>query len=141
MSNVTFYYLPEIGPDNTTGKTVQIFRPKIPVVLSVNHRVVKISVDCLFDTGSDRNLFPADWGRAAGLKVETKKPIKIGGISGSITAYTHKVRLHIQGILIDTEADFSDQVNTPLLGRGGFMDKVKEILINENRKTLMISFP
>lgn len=140
MTDITFYYLPEIGPDNNTGKPVEVFRPKIPVVLSVNHRLVKASVDCLFDTGSDRNLFPADWGRAAGLKVETKKPIKIGGISGFVTAYTHPVRLNIMGHIIDTEADFSDYVSTPLLGRMGFMDKVDKILIEENKKALTIHF-
>lgn len=139
-SGITFYYLPEIAPDNTTGKTVEIFRPKIPVILSANHRLVKISIDCLFDTGSDRNLFPADWGRAAGLKIETKNPKKIGGIGGEITAYTHKVKLHIKGNILDTDADFSDQVTTPLLGRQGFMDKVKDIVINENKRAVTINF-
>src|SRR3990167_8098768 len=141
MRDVTFYYVPDIYTDISTGKTVEILRPKISVRLSANFNTSKVLIDCLFDTGSDRNLFPADWGRSLGLKIEKGKKVKIGGIGGKeLIAYTHKVTLHIQGAKIVTEADFSNEQNTPLLGRIGFMDKVEEIIINEKKRYIKISF-
>src|SRR3990167_10713447 len=141
MKDVTFYYVPDVAIDKTSGRIVEILRPKIPVRLSAHHNISKILVDCLFDTGSDRNLFPADWGRSLGLKIEKGKKVKIGGIGGKeLIAYTHKVTLHIQGAKIVTEADFSNEQNTPLLGRIGFMDKVEEIIINEKKRYIKISF-
>lgn len=141
MRDVTFYYIPDIYADISTGKTIEILRPKISVRLSANFNTSKVLIDCLFDTGSDRNLFPADWGRSLGLKIEKGKKVKIGGIGGKeLIAYTHKVTLHIQGNKIETEADFSDEQNTPLLGRIGFMDKVSEIIVNERKKFIKILF-
>lgn len=141
MKDVTFYYIPDIYTDISTGKTIEILRPKIPVRLSANFNTSKVLIDCLFDTGSDRNLFPADWGRSLGLKIEKGKKVKIGGIGGKeLIAYTHKVTLHIQGNKIITEADFSNEQNTPLLGRIGFMDKVEEIIINQKKRFIKISF-
>ena len=141
MKDVTFYYIPDVYVDNSTGKAIEILRPKIPIRLSANFNTSKVLIDCLFDTGSDRNLFPADWGRSLGLKIEKGKKVKIGGIGGKeLTAYTHKITLYIQGNKLITEADFSNEQNTPLLGRIGFMDKVKEIIINERKRYIKIVF-
>jgi len=141
MKDVTFYYVPDVAIDKTSGKIVEILRPKIPIRMSVHHNISKILVDCLFDTGSDRNLFPADWGRSLGLKIEKGKKVKIGGIGGKeINAYTHTVALYVQGNKIMTEADFSDEQTTPLLGRIGFMDKVSEIIVNQRKKFIKIIF-
>src|SRR4030042_1923379 len=102
---------------------------------SLEDLLKKILVDCLFDTGADRNLFPAAWGRSLGLKIEKGELVKTMGIGGKeIKAYTHKVVLFVQGHKIITEADFTDENNTPLLGRDGFMDKFEDIVINEKKK-------
>lgn len=141
MKNVTFYYVPDVAIDKTTGKIIEILRPKIPIRLSAHHNMSKILVDCLFDTGSDRNLFPADWGRSVGLRIDKGKEVKIGGIGGKeITAFTHQVALFAQGNKIITEADFSEEQTIPLLGRVGFMDKVSEIIVNQRKKFIKIIF-
>ncbi len=141
MSGITFFYVPDIYLDKTTGKTTEILRPKIPIRLSINRKVSKVLIDCLFDTGSDRNLFPADWGRSLNLKIENNKKVKIGGIGDNeIIAYTHPVVLYVGTHKIVTEADFSDEQNMPLLGRIGFMDKVEEIIVNEKKRSIRITF-
>jgi len=140
MKDVTFFYISEVGQDLTAGKIFEVLRPKIPVRLSINHNVSKILVDCLFDTGADRNLFPAAWGRSLGLKIEKGKLVKTMCIGGKeIKAYTHPVVLFIQGQKITTEADFTDENNTPLLGREGFMNKFEDIVINEKKKFVRLS--
>lgn len=141
MSDITFFYVPDVYLDKITGKTTEVLRPKIPVRLLVNHRVSRVLIECLLDTGSDRNLFPADWGRSLNLKIENNKKVKIGGIgSNEIIAYTHPVVLYVGSHKIVTEADFSDEQNTPLLGRIGFMDKLDEIIINEKKRSIRIVF-
>ena len=141
MKDITFFYVPDPFKDLTTGKIIEILRPKIPVRLLVNYNMSKILVDCLFDTGSDRNLFPADWGRSLGLKIEKGKKVKIGGIGKKeIAAYTHTVVLYIGLNKILTEADFSDEQNMPLLGRIGFMDKFDDIVINEKKRFVKLCF-
>jgi hypothetical protein len=99
MKDVTFYYVPDLYTDKSTGKAIEILRPKIPVRLFVNFNLSKALIDCLFDTGSDRNLFPAAWGKSLGLKIEKGKKVKIGGIGGkAIIAYTHHVGLIVHGV-------------------------------------------
>ena len=36
MKDITFYYVPDVYVDNSTGKAIEILRPKIPIRLSVN---------------------------------------------------------------------------------------------------------
>ena len=83
MSSVSFYYVPDIQKDNVTGKLVEILRPKIPIRLSMNHKMFPQVIECLFDTGSDRNLFPAEVAKYLGIKVEKGSLRKIGGIGNA----------------------------------------------------------
>ncbi len=63
------------------------------------------------------------------------------GIGGKeIKAYAHPVVLFVQGYKIITEADFTDENNIPLLGRDGFMNKFGDIVINEKKKYVKLSF-
>ncbi len=43
MKTVMFYYIPDPGIDEKTGKLVEILRPKIPIRLSANFNISKIS--------------------------------------------------------------------------------------------------
>ena len=141
MSDITFFYVPDVYLDRKTGKAIEILRPKIPVRLLVNHQASKILIECLLDTGSDRNLFPADWGRSLNLKIENNRKVKIVGIGNNeIVAYTHPVILYVGTHKIVTEADFSDQQNTPLLGRIGFLDRIDEVIFNEKKRSIRIIF-
>ncbi len=143
MKNVTFYYVPDANINNVTGKQVTVLRPRIPLMLSMNHKMFLHKIEALFDTGSDRNLFPAII--AANLGIDVKKGInkKIGGIGVSkpIDAYTHTVKLFVGGINFVTEIDFSFDQNMPILGREGFMDKFPLIEVNEQKKFVKLYLP
>lgn len=141
MNSVSFYYVPDISKDNVTGKLVEILRPKIPIRLSMNHKMFPQTIECLFDTGSDRNLFPAEIARYFGVKVEKGKPQKIGGIGNSepIDAYTHKVKIYVGSYVFDTEIDFSFKHKLPILGRIGFMDRYESIEVNEKKKFIKLT--
>lgn len=141
MNSISFYYVPDISKDNVTGKLVEILRPKIPIRLSVNHKMFPQTIECLFDTGSDRNLFPGEVARYLGIKVEKGKPRKIGGIGNSepIDAYTHRVKIYVGSYVFDTEIDFSFKHKLPILGRIGFMDRYESIEVNEKKKFIKLT--
>ena len=141
MSSIAFYYVPDPSIDNTTGKLTEVLRPKIPIRLSMNHKMFPQVLECLFDTGSDRNLFPADIAKRLGIKVEKGKLRKIGGIGDNkpIDAYTHEVKIFVDDYNFDTEIDFSFQHKIPILGRMGFMDKYESIEVNEKKKYIKLT--
>lgn len=70
MQSITFYYVPNLIIDPKTQKQIgKVYRPFIPIRLSYNRKLVPFTVDCLVDSGSDTNLFPAQWGQAAGMNI------------------------------------------------------------------------
>ncbi len=141
MNSVSFYYVPDISKDSITGKLVEILRPKIPIRLSMNHKMFPQIIECLFDTGSDRNLFPGEVAKYLGIKVEKGRPQKIGGIGNSepIDAYTHKVKIFVANYAFDTEIDFSFKHKLPILGRIGFMDRYESIEVNEKKTYIKLT--
>ena len=140
IDEVVFYYVSDVGIDNTTRETIEILRPKIPIRLGVNRQVTKFTIDALLDTGSDKNLFPAAYARNLGLKIEKGKPVKIRGIIGEIDAYTHTANIYIGTRKISTQIDFSDKQTIPLLGREGFLDKIEFAHFNQNKRSVTIRF-
>ena len=98
-------------------------------------------MECLFDTGSDRNLFPGEVAEYLGIKVEKGKPRKIGGIGDSkpIDAYTHKATIYVGSYVFDTEIDFSFKHKLPILGRIGFMDRYESIEVNQKKKYIKLT--
>lgn len=141
MKSVSFYYVPDIQKNNLTGKLTEILRPKIPIRLSMNHKMFPQAIECLFDTGSDRNLFPADIAKYLGVKIENGNLKKIGGIGNNdpIDAYTHQVKICVGSYFFDSEVDFSFVHKLPILGRIGFMDKYESIEINEKKKFIKLT--
>lgn len=135
MSKIQFYYRPEDYFDSKTNKTGTIYKPVIPIRLQYGHRLVKIPVECLVDSGSDTNLFPADWGIAAGIKMEKGNKKLIQGIGGiTLIAYRHPVKLWINSKKIETFADFSIHQSLPLLGRIDFFNYFPEVIFNERKR-------
>ncbi|PIU33141.1 hypothetical protein COT04_01690 [Candidatus Shapirobacteria bacterium CG07_land_8_20_14_0_80_39_12] len=48
-------------------------RPYIPIWLCYKHQFFKTKIDCLLDSGSDTNLFPAAWGKAVKIDITKGK--------------------------------------------------------------------
>lgn len=93
-------------------------------------------INCLIDSGSDRNLFPAQWGEMVGIKISKGKLKKIGGIGNAepIDAYTHTIGIIIGTHKFQTEADFSYAQTVPLVGREGFFDHFIEVTFSQKDK-------
>ena len=133
MSLIRFDYIADLVIDPSTKKeTGRIYRPKIPIRLCYGHNMAKFLVDCLIDSGSDNNLFPAEWGEVLGIKIQKGKQTSIYGIGNiKIISYCHKVKLYMGTVSIFTEANFIYEQNIPLLGRNGFFNCFKRIIFND----------
>lgn len=142
MARISFSYFVEDKLDPKTGQVIgRIMRPYIPIRLSIHRANPTNSVNALVDSGSDRNLFPKSWGDILGINFRKIKPVKIFGIGGSgIIAYPSTINIWIDNKKYETEADFSPEQQTPLLGRQGFFNLFKEIIFEENKGYLHIEF-
>ena len=140
MSKISFSYFVQDKLDPKTNKVIgHILRPYIPIRLSLYHGNPTNHVNALVDSGSDRNLFPKHWGDILGINFRKIKSVQISGI-GNITvmAYPVKINIWVNNKKYETDADFSPQQQTPLLGRSGFFNLFKDIIFEENKSYLHI---
>lgn len=116
-------------------------RPLIPIVISssISHKKSKTPIDCLLDSGADRNLFPASMGENIGIKITKGQKTTHTGIGNSIMeAYRHTISIHCGGISFITSSDFSYQQTIPLLGRDGFFMFFQSITFINRGKVRLI---
>lgn len=142
--NAVFPYNPDIylDPNDRTKVIAVIDRPKIPVRLFFKHKFFPNTapVQCLLDSGADRNLFPAHWGESLDIKVKNTKPHITHGIGNQppITVYPHKgIKFYIGNelgtkIIFISEIDFCYEHQVPILGREGFFKYFKKISFIKN---------
>lgn len=136
---ISFSYISQ--PYILDGRSLEIFRPFIPIKLSYAHGKISEDFDALLDSGSDTNLFPIDLGIIIGVNFRKSKKKRIMGIGKHlIDAYTSKTNIWIEGEKFATEIDFSPQQQTPLLGREAFFNLVKSINFRQNEKFVDIEF-
>lgn len=140
MARISFSYFVEDIIDSSTGLVVsKKVRPIIPIRLSLHRANPSNYVNALVDSGSDRNLFPKQWGDILGINFKKIKPVKITGIGNSnITAYSSVINIWVNNKKYETDADFSPVQQTPLLGRSGFFNLFKEVIFDENKQYLYI---
>jgi len=106
--------------------------PFIPVRIIYQHRLYPNPINCLIDSGAEKNLFPAFFGERIGLKVKKGKQQDIRGIGGvKIKGFTHNVRFYVDTLVFETNVDFSYEQEVPLLGRIGFFDKFRRVTFKE----------
>ena len=140
MGKITGYsYYPQFFQDPQTGEKRAVYYPLIQIRISKDHGPISYLFDALVDSGSDRNLFPLYFATYLGIQIKGIKPKKIYGIGGSfIEAYTAKISIWLGTTEYETEADFSPQQRTPLLGRNGFFDLFKSVKFDEKGQFVYI---
>lgn len=133
MPTIKFEYTPEVFVHPKTGKVgYHQYRPLIDARLCYKHNLNKYLVKCLLDSGADKNLFPAGWGKTVGINIEKGVKVKHFGIGNKdLTAFRHKIKLYVGSYSFDTSADFSYDQPFPLLGREDFFKYFKQITFQE----------
>ena len=80
----------------------------------------------IVDTGATYSLFNGKRARSIGLDLLAGKPIRLGGLSGSLSARLHRITLEILGAKIDCEVAFSEsEIQRELLGRHDLFPRVR----------------
>ena len=139
MAILKFSYYPRLYFNPVSKKQIEVYRPYVPIRLAFAHHLDKDVVYCLVDSGSDRNLFPALWGKSLGINITKGVPVNVTGIGGhDLVAYKHNVKIYLDTFGLETEVFFTDRQKMPLLGRNGFFDKFKRVCFNETEKYLEI---
>lgn len=140
MSKTTGYsYIPQIYRDTKTNILTQIYLPMVSIKVSYTRALISPSFDALVDSGSDRNLFPMVLAKYLGIDFGKVKSKKIYGIGeGYIKAYPAKINILLGAKIYETEADFSNKQNIPILGRNGFFNLFRSIKFDEKGQFVYI---
>lgn len=141
MPILTFDQQPRAYKDPLTEKVEFTYIPVVPIRLSYKHKLVKFMVDCLLDSGADRNIFPADYARVLGINIKKGKLVEHIGIGGaSLLAYAHIVKLFVGIYSFQTVVDFSENQTIPLLGRESFFKFFKQVSFNQKTKQILLEY-
>lgn len=139
MTSLGFSYLPRPIINPKTKQREEVFTPYVPIMLSYGHGNPTPLIDALVDSGSDRNLFPMQLADLLGISFKKIKPNIIHGIGGiTIKAYTSKVNIWVNNKKYVSEADFSLEQQTLLLGRQGFFNLFKKVTFDEKGRFLYL---
>jgi hypothetical protein len=114
-----------------------IYRPLIPIQIGSNAKQ-SLLFEALVDSGADKSLFPLDIGTQIGIDFSKIKPQKAIGIGGKIViTFSAPIDLKIKNQTFKTQADFSGEIDYPLLGREGFFDLFSKIEFQNKKKKLI----
>lgn len=141
MPIIRFEYTPEVFIHPKTEKVAYQYRPFIEVRLCYKYHLNKYLVKCLLDSGADRNLFPAEWGKTVRINIEKGEKVKHYGIGDKdLIAFRHIIKLYIGSYSFNTSADFSYEQKFPLLGREDFFKYFKQIVFFEKEHLVRLKY-
>ncbi len=98
-----------------------------------------VDVEAKIDTGSTYCVFEQHHGEGLNLEIENGNPIEIGTATGSFRAFGHELTLSVLGIETISTVYFaeSDSFDRNVLGRIGWLDRVKLGLIEQENKLFL----
>lgn len=101
-----------------------------------------VEFDAKIDTGSTYCIFQRLHGELLGLEIENGNPIEIGTATGSFRAFGHELTLSVLGIETVSTVYFaeSDYFDRNVLGRIGWLDRVKLGLIEQENKLFLSEY-
>lgn len=97
----------------------------IPVTLRPTDRTA--TLDAKLDTGATECVFARQHGEMLRLHIESGERLRINTATGSFTVYRHEVTMTVFDYSFDVRVCFAeaDQYNRNVLGRHGFLDRVR----------------
>lgn len=130
MPLINYDYLAR--PSLYKKKLIVIYRPIISIRMSANNKLFPNVINCVVDSGADFNLLPAWIGESIGLNIRKGEKITHMGIANvGIVAYSHPVKIYLDGYNFKTDIHFSYDHRIPILGRHGFFKFFKRVTFNE----------
>jgi predicted aspartyl protease len=112
----------------------------VPIILKYGDLVT--TFDAKVDTGSTYCVFERGNGEGLGIEIESGIPIQMGTATGDFRAFGHELTLTVLGIETVSTVYFaeSDYFDRNVLGRIGWLNKVKLGLIEEENKLYLSEY-
>ncbi len=109
----------------------------VPIVLKYGGLFT--TFDANVDTGSTYCVFERGNGEGLGIEIESGIPILMGTATGTFKAFGHELALSVLGIETVSTVYFaeSDYFDRNVLGRIGWLDRVKLGLIEQENKLFL----
>ena len=113
-------------------------RPGISLTAILHHGQESVECEARLDTGSSHCIFKRAHGELLGLYIESTVA-EIATVTGSFKAYLHTVTIEVFGIRSEATVYFAadEQFTRSVLGRIGWLDRVKLGLIDYEAKLLL----
>lgn len=112
----------------------------LTATLSYGDEVVKCETK--LDTGASHCIFKRSHGELLGLDIESGVSDTVGIVTGSFAVFGHNITLEVLGIKTESFVYFAaeDIFTRNVLGRVGWLDRVKLGLIDYESKILLASY-
>lgn len=114
----------------------------IPLEIKLGHGGLTAEFTAKIDTGSTFCIFRRLYGEVLRLEIKKGIPAEIGTATGSFPAYGHELSLTVLGIETFSTVYFaeSDYFDRNVLGRIGWLDRVKLGLIEQEGKLFLSKY-
>ena len=112
----------------------------LPVILQSGETFLEINAK--LDTGSSHCIFERRHGELLNLDVESGEPTIIGTATGKFHAFEHRITLTTFGLSWEAVVCFiaEEEIKRNILGRIGWLDRVKLGLIDYEGKLLLSQY-
>ncbi len=119
-----------------------IYKIGITVDATLQNGDFSVDIDAKIDTGSTYCIFERHYGERLDLNIENGNPLEIGTATSSFRAFGHELTLTVLGIETVSTVYFaeSDYFDRNVLGRIGWLDRVKLGLIEQEGKLFLSEY-
>ena len=99
-------------------------------------------VDAKIDTGASHSIFARVHGENLGFDIESGEPLNVGTVMGNFRVFGHELTIRFLNMEFYTKIYFAEDqfMRKSVLGRQGFLDRVKLGLIDYEGKLLLSAY-
>lgn len=117
-------------------------QPGISLEVTLSLINVNVTFPAKVDTGSTDCIFRRYFGEGLGLNIEDGEFVRKGTATGEFDTYRHFVTLRVLDLEFDAGVCFiaDENINRNVLGRHGFLDRVKLGLVDYEGKLFLSSY-
>lgn len=103
---------------------------------------IETKVDAKLDTGASHSIFARIHGENLDLEIESGEPLMVSTVRESFRVFGHELTVRFLDIEFDTKIYFAEDetMRRSVLGRQGFLDRVKLGLIDYEGKLLLSAY-
>lgn len=117
-------------------------KPGITLPVSLISGEFEIKVDAKLDTGASHSIFARIHGENLGFEIESGEPLNVSTVRETFRVFGHELTVRFLDLEFYTKVYFAEDefMRKSVLGRQGFLDRVKLGLIDYEGKLLLSAY-